>query len=92
MIKLKLIVHNTTSPFTETYIDLDWAVNSGHFPDQTREQVLHSIAKTIVGKGLPYWEVDWDELNDIYDEATRDAWVLDPDALGTPDGYGERDV
>lgn len=91
-IKPRVIVHNSTSPFVEHYIDVH-GLRAGLFKDYagTDDDLLHMIAKTIVKRGVPYWEVSWDSINEAYDPASRDAWVIDPEALGEPSGYGEND-
>lgn len=90
VIKPRVIIHNSTSTFVETYIDVG-SLRSGMFKHYagTDEELFHMIAKSMVKTGVPYWEVDWEVINAAYDQATRDAWVIDPDALGAPSGYGE---
>ena len=91
MIKPRVIIHATGAPFVETYIDSGGLVTSPAFGgmDLTEDELFHMVARFTVGSGLPYWEVSWEEMNAAYDPATRDAWVINPDALGEPDGYGE---
>lgn len=93
MIKPRVIVHATGAPFVETYIDSEGMMLSQHFAGTgvTEDELFHMVARFTVGKGLPYWEVDWGVINSAYDPATRDAWVIDPEALGEPSGYGERE-
>lgn len=89
-IKPRVIIHNSTAPFVETYIDMV-NLRSGIFKDrpETDDELFHRIARSVVATGVPYWEVEWEAINASYDPATRDAWVIDPDALGVPSGYGE---
>lgn len=90
VIKPRVIIHNSTSPFVETYIDIA-SLRAGvlkGYPG-TDDELFHMIAKSIVKAGVPYWEIDWEVINASYDPATRDAWVIDPEALGEPSGYGE---
>ena len=89
-IKPRVVVHNSTAPFIEQYVDVQ-SLRLGLFKDYagTDDELFHMVVKSIVKNGTPYWEVSWEELNAVYDPATRDAWVIDPDALGEPDGYGE---
>ncbi len=90
LIKPRVIIHSSTSPFVETYIDIS-SLRSGIFKNHagTDEELFHMIAKSIVKTDVPYWEVDWEVMNAAYDPVTRNAWVIDPDALGVPSGYGE---
>lgn len=89
-IKPRVIIHNSTAPFVETYIDMV-NLRSGILKDrpETDEELFHMIARAVVAPGVLYWEVDWEAINAAYDPATRDAWVIDPDALGSPSGYGD---
>ena len=91
-IKPRVIVHNSTASFVEHYIDVN-GLRAGLFRDYagTDDDLFHMIAKSIVKRDVPYWEVSWDSINEAYDQATRDAWVIDPAALGQPSGYGEND-
>lgn len=88
----RVVVHATPEyPFVERYIDAEGLLGHPAFAGQnlTADEILHLVAKSQVPKGYPYWEVSHAELDAAYDPATRDAWVIDPVALGTPDGYGE---
>jgi hypothetical protein len=91
-IKPRVIVHNSTAPFVEHYIDVQ-SLRAGLFSAHpgTDDELFHMVAKSIVKRGTPYWEVDLASLDAAYDPATRDAWVIDPAALGEPSGYGEND-
>lgn len=91
-IKPRVAIHNSTAPFVEQYIDVQ-SLRAGLFKDYpgTDDDLFHMIAKSIVKRGVPYWVVEWETISAAYDPATRDAWVIDPEALGEPSGYGEND-
>lgn len=48
---------------------------------------INEIARKDVPAGKDFWIVEDNELPDPEDEF-RDAWELDLEALGTPDGQG----
>lgn len=85
---VRVIIHATGSPFVETYITI-CDLHRQAFHPETDDEIFVRIAKSVVGKGLPFWEVTAEEIDAVYDPETRNAWVIDPDALGKPDGYGE---
>lgn len=91
IIKPRVIIHSTGAPFVEHYIDSKWLIESPVFSGsgKTEDELFHMVARSIVGNGLPYWEVDWEFMNTSYDTETRNAWVIDQDVLGEPSGYGE---
>lgn len=89
MTKPRLIIHNSTAPFNESYIDVEGVKKFFAGYAGTDEDLFMMLAKAAVKAGNPFWEIDWDVMNEAYDPTTRDAWVLDPDSLGEPTGYGE---
>lgn len=55
--------------------------------DETLEKMtLEQIATKDTPLGRPFWIVENDDLP--HDEGFFDAWELDEDVLGEPDGYG----
>jgi hypothetical protein len=91
-VKPRVIIHNSTAPFVEHYIDVA-GMRAGVFKTYqgTDEELFGMVARSLVKRGVPFWEVDWGAMNAAYDPVTRDAWVIDPEALGEPTGYGEND-
>lgn len=93
-IKPRVVVHASPNyPFVERYIDAEGLMDHPIFKGRglSEDEILHMVAKSQVPRGFPYWEVSHEELDAVYDPATRDAWVIDEEALGEPDGYGELD-
>lgn len=88
--KPRLIIHNSTSPFNETYVDVEGAKKFFEGYHGTDEDLFMMLAKAAVKAGNPFWEIEWEVMNQSYDPTTRDAWVLDASALGEPTGYGEK--
>jgi hypothetical protein len=84
----RVVVHNTGYPFVETYVTV-CDLHRKMFSSLNDEEIFTMIVKSQVGMGVPYWEVSAADIDAIYDPATRDAWVIDPEALGPPTGYGE---
>lgn len=52
------------------------------------ELSIRETAEKDVPLGIPFWIVSETDLPT--DQSARDAWVLDTDVLGEPDGYGSR--